>query len=55
MRRFKCLFRRHDWHSTYDRETNDTTRECRRCGVIKRGSGTDLRGTIFGVVGGSGG
>ena len=35
MRWHKCLFRRHDWHSTYDRETEMIRWESRRCGAIK--------------------
>lgn len=50
MGRFTCLFRRHDWHSAYDRETKDTVWECRRCGAVKRGSSTDptVKGIIYG-------
>ena len=41
VRRFECLRRRHDWHSTYDRETEMTWWDCRNCSATKRGSGTD--------------
>jgi hypothetical protein len=56
MRWLKCLLRRHDWHSTYDREAKVTESECRRCGAYKRGSATDptVKGIISGI-GGSGG
>jgi hypothetical protein len=49
----KCLFRRHDWHSTYDRETEMTWWRCRRCGATKRGSGTDpaVKGIFWGLGG----
>jgi len=56
MRWFRCLLRRHDWHSTYDHETKVTEWECRRCGAYKRGTSTDpaAKGIISGI-GGSGG
>jgi len=53
MRRHKCLFRHHDWHSTFDRETEMTWWTCRRCGATKRGSGTDpaVKGIFWGLGG----
>lgn len=50
MRRLKCLLRRHDWYSTYDRETKMIWWECRICAATKRGSGTDQ--TVKGIFGG---
>jgi hypothetical protein len=35
MRRWKCLFRRHQWRSEYNHEDRRTTWECRRCGASK--------------------
>jgi hypothetical protein len=35
MRRLKCLFRRHDWHSSYDHERGRTEWKCSRCGAFK--------------------
>jgi hypothetical protein len=35
MRRLKCWFRRHDWHTEYNHATERTTWECRRCGFRK--------------------
>jgi hypothetical protein len=50
MRNFKCLLRRHDWHSEYDRETERTTRTCARCGAteIRVGDPT-VRGIFWGL------
>jgi hypothetical protein len=35
MRRWACLFRRHQWHKVFDHETKKRWLECRRCGRRK--------------------
>ena len=36
MRRLRCWFRRHEWHSEYHHEDRRVVWECRRCGASKR-------------------
>jgi len=33
LRRLRCLFRRHQWHTEFNYETQGTERECARCGA----------------------
>jgi hypothetical protein len=35
MRRWACLFRRHQWHKVFDHETKKRWLKCRRCGRRK--------------------
>ena len=37
LRRLRCVFRKHDWHSRYDHERKQTVWDCRRCGAEREG------------------
>jgi hypothetical protein len=55
LRRLKCLFRHHQWHSEYDRAWKKTTWTCARCGGerVDWDASADTRG-IGGEMGGYG-
>ena len=44
LRRLRCLFRRHQWQTEFNLETQGTERECARCGahVSTYPGGSDL-------------